>query len=167
MTMAGEQSLTDRLPRKRDDDRHYAELMLRRRRAFDMRLAHASYRDIGEALDISPQLAHHDVQAVIAVLLPVELVEQVRQMEADRLDRWSQLAEAIAFADQALPATRLAALDRAKALAERRAKLLGLDAPVQVEHSGEVTIETTTDRELRTLVSEMRPDLARSRPDLA
>jgi predicted Ser/Thr protein kinase len=75
-----------------------------------------------------------------------ELGEQVRQQEVDRLDRYALLAEEVIKASivydpetgekiaQDAERTSLQALDRLIRISERRAKLLGLDAPTQIQN---------------------------------
>lgn len=116
---------------------HIAE---RRARAFELRKMGLPYRVIGAQLGISAGRAHDDVTIAMKALLPVEEVEEVRQQECDRLDHLMVVAMSIAGDDAARPDLRLVAVDRVLAIQQRRSKLLGLDMPTKLEHSGEVTV---------------------------
>ena len=107
----------------------------KRRRALELRKAGASYEQIAESLGYRSKSGAHD--AVTGALRDMlrEPAEQVRTLELSRLDDilmsiWTRVR-----------AGEVAAIDRALRLAERRARLLGLDAPVKVaptDPSGEV-----------------------------
>lgn len=150
-----------------DWNRQRARMKARQAEAMEMRKSLLSYREIARALGVNVKTAYNYVQDAIAELMPREDVEEVRDLEADRLDTLERAVIEILGHPDVRVADRLTAVTRAQGLMERRAKLLGLDMPTQVNVSGEVTVETTTDRELRSLVEEMRPDLAVQRPDLA
>lgn len=116
----------------------------RRSTVLDLRRQGWPFRRIAEELDISPSLAHNDYTIALKALVPVEDIEAMRRLEADRLDHATVLAFQIIEEPKAPVATRLAALDRLLALSARRAKMFGLDAPAQVEHSGSVEVVTPT-----------------------
>lgn len=100
----------------------------RRRQALDLRRTGASIRQIADAIGCSPSTAHKHIKTEIARLNreSAEDAAIIRSLEAERLDRmalgiWQ-------------PATRgnLGAIDRMLRIMERRARLLGLDAPPQM-----------------------------------
>ena len=107
----------------------------RKLRALDLRRAGLSYRQIGEELNVSYNTAHRDVRQALEALLEVEhdKADEVRRIELQRLDElWRGLWPDATDGD---PAAVRAALS----LMERRAKVLGLDAPAKTEHSGNVS----------------------------
>ncbi len=97
----------------------------RRIQALDLRLQGKTYRQIGEAMDCSEQRAHKLVTCELARLNArrAEQVEELTRLEVERLD-----ALLAAVWDGAMKGRRTC-IDRALAIAQRRAKLLGLDAP--------------------------------------
>ncbi|MGW2611429.1 hypothetical protein ACWC4A_44920 [Streptomyces mirabilis] len=84
-------------------------------------------------------------------------VDELRALEADRLDRLFFVAYKKAVRDQ-----DLAAIDRTLRIMERRARLLGLDMPVRTELSGPdggpVQVENVTVDELVALIALTDPD---------
>jgi len=101
----------------------------RKRQALDFRMAGFTFQQIGDKLGITKQAAHHlvvealeETRAKIA-----ESSEQVMQMELDRLD--SLWRTVYPQAKQG----NLGAIDRSLRIMERRARLLGLDAPAKTD----------------------------------
>jgi hypothetical protein len=97
-------------------------------KALDLRIAGATYRQIGKQLTVSEKTAYLDVQAELGRLDTVVKVkaERLRDLEARRLDQLTvALAAGIRTGD---PRAVLAAVR----LMERRARLFGLDAPTQI-----------------------------------
>ena len=95
-------------------------------RAFALRKAGLSYRDIGLELGVSHQLVYRDVQATIKMFLDEarEHHTQIMAIEAARLDDLQRVMwEQAAMGDRR-------AVDTVLKIMERRAKLLGLDTPV-------------------------------------
>jgi len=99
----------------------------RRVQALALRREGATFTEIGEALGINRSAAHKAVSRALDELAQLAEGEVVslRALELDRLDAlqrsiWTQAM------DGALPA-----VDRLLRIMERRAKLLGLDAPVK------------------------------------
>ncbi|MGA5637762.1 hypothetical protein ACPCTN_03275 [Streptomyces cinereoruber] len=107
-------------------------------------LIHAACRDVRQALA--------DRRAELA-----DDVDELRALEADRLDRLFFVAYKKAVRDQ-----DLAAIDRTLRIMERRARLLGLDMPVRTELSGPdggpVQVENATVDELEKLIALTDPD---------
>jgi len=132
----------------------HADLMERRRAAFELRQMRLPYRKIAEQLGISVGRAYEDVQAVLHALLPVEDAEHLRRMEADNLDR----CEAVLL-DRFAAKGELAVLDRILAVHARRAKLLGLDSPTKVTG----TVEHTHTIAAPDQVQALRDELAERR----
>ena len=111
----------------------------RQKQALKLRLAGASYEDIATQLGYAGRgNAWRSVMAALKATLQ-EPADQVRILEAARLDRlllgvWTQAAKG-----------NQGAIDRAIKIMERRAKLLGLDAPSkqQIEAVGDTVIKMT------------------------
>ena len=95
-------------------------------RAAQLRAAGASYREIGQALNVSESRAFTLVQRALT-RVPYENVRQVRAEELARLDRW--LLRLKPKIDNGEPR----AIEVAIKISERRAKLTGADAPQRAE----------------------------------
>lgn len=114
---------TDRRPPGED-----AKTRERAAKALDLRIAGATYRQIGKSLAVSEKTAYHDVQDELARLDAIvkAKAERLRDLEARRLDLWTvALSAGIKSGDPR-------AIGAAVRLSERRARLLGLDAPVTI-----------------------------------
>lgn len=94
--------------------------------AFELRKSGASFRQIAEQLGYADESGAR--KAVMALLKKqqVEAVEDYRKVELARLD-----AMLLAIAQQVRQG-HLGAIDRALKIMERRARLLGLDAPTKI-----------------------------------
>ncbi|MFF2402691.1 hypothetical protein [Streptomyces goshikiensis] len=105
----------------------------------DQALIHAACRDVRKALDDRRTELNDDV-------------DEMRALEADRLDRLFFVAYKKAVRDQ-----DLAAIDRTLRIMERRARLLGLDMPTKTElagpEGGPVYVASTTADELAALIN--------------
>lgn len=108
---------------------------VRSRAALDLRAQGFSYSDIADRLGIGRSTAHRYVTQELAYLAQEcrEDAEQIRTLELQRLDTLYVIAVGAALDGD------LAGVDRCIKIAERRAKLLGLDQAQRVEHSGQVT----------------------------
>lgn len=133
----------------RSDDTHYSltyrgidmargraaekgAILQRQLQALELRKQGLTYRDIGDKLSISYQQAHNDVNAELKRLaaLTLDCAEELRQLELERLDMLIKGLEPMARVGN--PGAVTAYLR----VMERRAKLLGLDAPVRQEVTG-------------------------------
>lgn len=96
--------------------------------ALELRIAGHTYAQIGKLLAVTEKTAYVDVQEELARLEPVikQRAERLRELESRRLDR-CQLALTPGL-DAGDPRAVMASVR----VMERRAKLLGLDAPLQV-----------------------------------
>jgi Homeodomain-like domain-containing protein len=104
----------------------------RRQKALDLRMAGARYRQIGAQLGVSYQTAYRDVQAALGELAPLQAskAEKLRELEVERCDKLTlALWPKARNGDEKAVRTIVAVMDR-------RAKLLGLDAPTKLEHGG-------------------------------
>ena len=99
-------------------------------KALTLRKAGVSYWGIAEALGYKDASgAWRAVKAALKKTLQ-EPADELRTLELSRLD---DMLKAIA---PHVAAGNLTAIDRALKIQERRARLLGLDAPVKQEHTG-------------------------------
>jgi predicted DNA-binding protein (UPF0251 family) len=98
--------------------------------ALRLRSQGLTYRQIASRLGVNESTAYRRVQRALEAI-PFEEVSEYRQLEQVRLDALQQ-----AIWDKAMSGD-LRAIDRVLAILQRRAKLLGLDAPTrnQVELS--------------------------------
>lgn len=107
----------------------------KREKALDLRRAGASLRDIGRALGVSHVTAKEYLDDAMKDLQAAqnEKAEATRAVELDRLDRLHMAAWPLATGKDTDADTRFKAIDRLVRIADRRAKLLGLDAPAKAE----------------------------------
>ncbi len=140
----------------------------RRRRALQLRQAGASLTQIGEHLGVSESRACRIVQDALAAVVR-EPADEVRQLELARLDQlWVEATKVLRRTHITVSNGRVAidprteqpleddgpvlnAIDRLLKIQERRAKLLGLDAPSKLT----VLTEDAVDAEIRRLVAEV------------
>lgn len=104
----------------------------RREECVQMRLAGHSIGAIAAAVKLSPSTVHaHLTESMAqAVARIADTNEEIRRIEIDRLDLLLVSVWADAMSGSVLHT------DRALRIMERRAKLLGLDAPVRAELTG-------------------------------
>ena len=126
--------------------------------ALDLKRSGLNYRQIAESLDCSPSTAYEAVQRALASTRQ-EPADALRRLEAERLDRMTVILEEIITrrmiaadvlsnlpqadddggkASEASDELLLKTVDRYLRIQERRAKLLGLDAPARHE----ITLES-------------------------
>lgn len=106
--------------------RRAVETVERRVLALNMRRAGATYATIGAALGIAENSALRLVQRALNAMQR-ESADGVRRMELERLDAmWAAAWPGIELGDPA-------AIRSGISIMERRAKLLGLDAPTQTQ----------------------------------
>jgi len=126
--------------------------------ALELRLGGATYEQIAARLGYKNRSgALRAVLRSLDRLIEPQDVERMRRLELERLDR---LLLGIWFSAVRGDAQ---AIDRALKILERRARLLGLDAPVRQELSGpgggpiqhEHLTESELDREVRRLLADM------------
>ena len=120
-----------------------AERTLRRQRALEMRLAGASYREIGQALGVSGKTAFHDVTRILADTVQ-ESADRARALEVQRLDRLL-----LTYWPRALGGDHQAT-SLVLRIAQRRSQPLGVEARLKVDLTAwvrEVAIEEGIDPE--------------------
>jgi hypothetical protein len=109
-----------------------ANAIKNRETALDWRRAGPSFERIGEKMGISKVRAHQ---------LVTEAMEHTRQVIASGADelRAEEVARLDGMLEKLWPKARrgeVAAVDRVLKIGERRAKLLGIEAPVRIETTG-------------------------------
>jgi hypothetical protein len=120
---------------------------VRRKEAVDLRIEGKTYREIGQELGVTPTRARQLVAEALAALQKdtSESAEELRRLELDRLDQlqsglWEEAAGG-----------NLKAVGAALKIMERRARLVGLDAPTRTENThGYSALDQMTDAELET-----------------
>lgn len=107
-----------------------------RKKAVELRVQGASFAAIGRALGVSAMMAHKYITKELKELAidTRESTDQLRQMELLRLDRME-----LALWDQAINDKEYGAVDRVLRIMERRAKLMGLDAPATINKNITIT----------------------------
>lgn len=115
------------------------EIAERRKRVLDLRLAGVTYRAIAKAEGVSHATIVSDVQAALADI-PRHSADELRQVETERLDQLQRAVWGDALKGH------LGAVDKALRIVDRRARLLGLDAPQQVQISGDVDLDATAEK---------------------
>jgi hypothetical protein len=101
-------------------------LARRREEAVRLRSVGATYATIAATLGVSISQAHRDVTTEVR-RIPAEEAQHLRQIESMRLDALQRAVWGKALAGD------LKAVDRALRIVELRCKLLGLNAPQQIE----------------------------------
>lgn len=120
----------------------------RRLRVFDMRLLGATLRQIGDKLGVSHETVRTDLRKALDELteLEREKADNLRTLDLARIDTAIRaLAPKVMEGD-------LQTVDRWLKLLERRSKLLGLDAPQQLEVASN-DLAGKTDEELEAIIA--------------
>jgi hypothetical protein len=118
---------------------------VRRKEAVDFRLQGMTYREIALELGVTPTRARQLVAEALAAIEKdtAESAEELRRLELDRLDQlqcglWEEAAGG-----------NLKAVGAALKIMERRARLVGLDAPARTANThGYADIDQMSDAEL-------------------
>jgi hypothetical protein len=114
-----------------------AEVAARRAKAIAMKIAGADWQTIADALGYASRgAAHTDVTRALEAnhKAEAEQVDTLRDVETQRLDRLQA-----AFWSKAVNERDPKAAEVILKCVAARAKLLGVEAPVKTEHSGQVT----------------------------
>ncbi len=119
------------MPRSRNSP-GMARAQQRREEALRLRIAGLRYRDIGERLGITMQAAHHLVVKALeeSRARAAESADQLRDLELQRLD----VAQSVIW--RYVLEGDMGAIDRLLKIQQRRAALMGLDAPERREIGG-------------------------------
>ncbi len=118
-----------------------------------LRIGGASIREIADLVGLSKSRVH-EILADQCREVREPLREELRALETARYDLY--LTKINAALNSGDPELALKAVDRALSVSNRRAKLLGLDAPTRVH----VQPPAEPDAELRDLLEQARADLA-------
>lgn len=114
-------------------------------KALELRTQGWTLRQIATTLDISISTTQDDIARALRETVQ-QPADELRQVELEKLDRLERAANEVLARSYDLyanngkntgeidPRPKLGAIDRLVRIAERRARLLGLDAPQQVEH---------------------------------
>jgi hypothetical protein len=141
---------------------------LRQTQAIALRVKGYSFREIAKELGVSVGQAHHDVRAAMAEFddQAAADVELERKTQSRRLEQAFRTISAVLDGqvfnedgeiDHEL---RLKAIDRLVKLEERRAKLLGLDAPAKQELVGSIDIGDVTPAKAKAVMKELFDSVA-------
>lgn len=117
------------MARTKKNESEQIKIAERRARALELRKAGFSYRKIAEKLSVSHVQARADIEAELKLLAEElhESADELRQIELERLDMLTRGLEPFA----AVGETK--AVNSFIKVMERRAKLLGLDAPIRTD----------------------------------
>jgi hypothetical protein len=88
-----------------------------------------SYQAIADQMSVTKATAYNRCQRALAAI-PAEAVDEFRRLEGQRLDLLLEKAMDKALSEEK---SSMFAIDRVLAIMDRRAKLMGLDAPVRTE----------------------------------
>jgi hypothetical protein len=94
-----------------------------------MRSLGMSYQAIADQMSVTKATAYNRCQRALAAI-PDEAVDEFRRLEGQRLDLLLEKAMDKALSEEK---SSMFAIDRVLAIMDRRAKLMGLDAPVRTE----------------------------------
>jgi hypothetical protein len=121
-----------------------------------------SYREIGRMMGISPSAAHNHVATALRneMAWRKATVEEVREIELDRLDAMLLVATTMIEDENRPDKTRLAAVACALGIGDRRSKLLGLDTAVQPADDSFITDTDELIRRIRERYQAARLKLA-------
>lgn len=132
--------------------RRTLESAARRARVVEMRRDRATFDVIAAEMGVSKQRAHAlYVEALHEV--PAARVEQHRAEELDLIDRATRELLTLATDGDVSPRTRVEAYNAVRGWAERKARLLGLDAPAQVR--AQVITDDMVDAAIEDLTREL------------
>lgn len=125
----GERSIARRDPRN-------TAALESRMSAIELRRQGLGYREIAKRLGISTGSAYTHVQDALreGVEKRPEKIELQRGMELERLDAYTR--ELQTEVDSSDPKIRIRAIEALVRVSHRRSGLLGLNAPVKLEHTG-------------------------------
>jgi hypothetical protein len=121
------------MPRHEQNAGQKEAAAVRRVKALDLRIGGLPYRAIAAALGVSVHAAHGDVKRALSELAKLEAskAEDVRRLELERIDAAVAGLWPLISRQEGAPADPKA-VNALVNLMDRRAKLLGLDAPQRV-----------------------------------
>jgi hypothetical protein len=119
-----------------------AQIAERRTKALAMRAAGQKWEDIAQACGYSTRAAAcQDIRRLLDERLKEQddQVDHLRAIEIEKLDAMQRRMEKIIASRD--PEIAMKAADRLVKIGERRAKLLGIEAPVKIEQGGTLRYE--------------------------
>jgi len=99
-------------------------------RAWELRCQHLTYREIGAELGIDPSTAYDAVQRAVQ-MIPTEGAVEAKQAMLEEMDRMSRHLWGVVERQQSDDGHGLQAIAQLLRVQERKARLIGLDAPTQ------------------------------------
>lgn len=108
-----------------------------KRDALELKMSGATYAAIAEQLGITRSSAHKAVQTAMREMI-AEPAEEVRRMEITRLDRMAVPFWLVVIAQGSTLIERRLAVETLLKIMDRRARLLGLDAPIKIDYTREL-----------------------------
>jgi hypothetical protein len=119
-------------------------MLVRRARVLELKVQGLSNRAIAGMLDppVSYETVRKDVAAVLEELAEEtrDNADRLRALDLGRLDKAIRVCLGFVTSEAEEPSVRLQAVEKLAKLTERRAKLLGLDAPERHEVAGDMTL---------------------------
>jgi hypothetical protein len=124
------------------------------------RSRHLSYREIGEQLGIDPSTADDAVERA-AQMIPTEGAAEMRQAMLDAMDRMSRHLWGVVERQQSDDGPGLQAIAQLLRVQERKAQLVGLDAPARR------AVDVITHDVFMEAIGDLEADIARKEAELA
>lgn len=112
-------------------------LMEKEALAVDLRASGHSYDEIAAAVGFRTRSAAHKAVTRALERRPAQSVDNMRAVMGAQLDILNRAVFDVLGDERSMPDTKLKAVAAAIRIAERRAKLFGLDAPISREVAGE------------------------------
>ena len=134
----------------------------RRARIIEMRRKRMTFAEIARQEGISDSMVHKLYRQALAEI-PAYQIDEHRAEELELIDTAINRLLAIAEDGDVSPRTRVEAWSAIRGWAERKAKLLGLDAPLRTE----IVTLTEIDAEIRRLEAELSVQSASDDEELA
>ena len=98
--------------------------------AWELRCQHLTYREIGAELDIDPSTAYDAVQRAVQ-MIPTEGAAEMKQAMLGEMDPMSRHLWSVVKRQQSDVGPGLQAIAQLLRVQERKARLMGLDAPAR------------------------------------
>lgn len=111
--------------------------------ALGLRLAHWSYADIADIQNVSVPTVRARIRRAIQAMIPKETRDQARRMETTRIDAMQRFNQMVIESSSTTLQEKMQAQAAWIRNSEARAKLLGLNVPVELEvkYSGALDTE--------------------------
>lgn len=129
-------------------------------RAWDLRCQHLTYREIGAELGIDPSTAY-DAVSRAAQMIPTDCAAEMKPAMLDEMDRTSCHLWGVVERPWSDDGPGLQAIAQLFRTQERKARLMGLDAPTRR------AVDVITHDALMQAVANLEADIARKEAELA